>query len=548
MARGRRVLWTIMAFCMSSTASSAIASGQSAPPDDPIRTQYEKSHDGEACAYSDKQIVEDGVIEPRDATDMVGLYPCWLADEDNDKARDLNDFYAHWSLRQIRSPNTTPRGYAMESRSKILRVFVGRDLSVLSSVRIEMRDPDTTIVVPLVHLGYQGRAGKPELWTTELVGDNQSTAFFRIESGTSANIILKADSTTAVGVKAAGTVLSALTSIASIANPGTGLLTTLNKESIQQTSRALDNALSSIWSNSQGEEQASGRTLSEWYPGARYILKVTIPGWVRPQSYDRTKSKDQQRFVRWYELTLSCPRRSIFSSNQECEIGNRASFADPDAVRKAKATTDQALLNLRNRVSAEQVINFKLSSGKKLQEHLASFDWYGRFLRLADAKEGKNESDENSKRETAKLREENKAPIETTVTGAAAAGDPAPVQPPGGSALAAPIARTPDVTESVNSRKDSDYASLCNSIVNELYSVGLSHIDAQIGLWAIISASSDFVGTVVEFQKTDTCRRKLPLAGTNEIWWFASSTDAIKPPAQPPTKPGRKTQKRRGIG
>lgn len=524
MAKNRSILSATIAFWLGSTAIvPAVASAGDTTTAGTQSAPYETRHNGRVCQYSDKEIVEDNVIEPRDATDMVGMFPCWEADEDNEQSRDLNGFYAHWSIRQIRGPTTRPRGYPLEARSKILRLFVGRDLSVLSSLRIEMRDPDTTIVVPLAHFGYQGRAGKPELWTTELVGDNQSSTFFRIEPNTTANIVLKADSTNAVEVKAAGTVLDALTRIASIANAGTGLLTTLNKDSIQQTSRALDNALSSIWSNSQGEEQASGRMLSEWYPGARYILKVSFPGWVRPSSYDRTKLKSDQRFVRWYELTLSCPRYSIFNSDQAC---GSQSETEQNGRAAADSGITSALAKLKTRIAPEQVINFRLSSGKKLQEHLASFDWYGRFLRLAGSPTSQKVPVKKEPALQAQLLSENGG------TGAGGGDAPAPGAPP----PPATDPQTPTTTEkpvtaeSIRTRGDQDYAALCNSIVNELYAVGLSRLDAQIGLWAVISGSSDFVGTVVDFQTNTTCRHQLPAAGTSGIWWFISSNEADTPP------------------
>lgn len=511
-----------------------------------VNTAYEKQHEA-PCAYSDKDIVENRVLEPLDSTDMVGLYPCWLADEDEGKSRDLSDYYTHWSIRHIRNPKGSARGYQYETRDKFLRLIIGRDLSMLATLRIEMRDPDTTIVLPLVSYGYQGRAGKPEFWSTELTGDNQSSSFFRIESSTSANINLKASSTNAVEVRAGGTIISALTGIASIANPGTGLLTNLNKDSIQQTSKALDNALSNIWSNSRAEVQSSGRALSEWKPGVRYILKVTIPGWVRPKSYDRSKTKDEQRFVRWYELTLSCPRLSVFSSTQYCNAGS-----DLQAERAIK---ERALRDLRNTVSAEQVINFKLSSGKRLQEHLASFDWYGRFLRLAGSPGGKPK-ETSAPADSKAVENENSADITSTVPEqdakiklpAPPAGDKADAAPP----IAAlpngpqPAIQKPDTQSTVRTRLDADYASLCNSIVNELYAVGLSKIDSQIGLWAIISASSDFVGTAADFNGNATCTRRLPLAGYKDVWWFASSPTAEQNSQGTPA--AKADRKRQGTG
>ncbi len=494
--RGRYTIAKFVAMMLAASLSSA------AFADERKRNEAVHSDAASLCPFSDSEISGGNRIEARDGTEMVGLYSCWLADEDNDTVQDLTDLYAHWSVRQLRSAKQLPRSYRRESKSPILRLFVGHDLSVISSLRIDLRDPETTFVIPLANFAYQGRAGKGQSWSTDLVSDDQTQAFFRISALTSARIVLTAKASRAIEVQAAGTVLNALRDISSLVSPGAALITSLNRESIQQTSRALDSALSSIWSESIGETTGTARQLSERYPGARFIIQLTVPAFVKGRLSPGEKPDPEARFTRWYELTLSCPRRSIFSSEVACE-------------RRSADSSARALTALRSRVTAQQVINFRIAAGKTVQQYLSDQDWYARFLRKGDKAPG-NETQSASSTTGAKGNNSttNPARLQEALRTDESGGQEAPVAP-------ATQAATSYGAETTSARSESDYAALCNSIVNVLYAAGLSRLDAQIGLWGVVTGSPDFVGIEAYFQKNPRCPQLLPLAGTDGAWKFA---------------------------
>lgn len=480
------------------------------------------------CGF-DQALDRGEILETRNGTEMVGIYSCWRADEDNDRSNDLTDFYAHWSVRELSLKEALPRAYDRESNSPVVRLFVGRDLSVVGSLRIDLHDPDTTFVVPLASFAYQGLVGKGQNWSTNLVSDDQSLGFFRLSPTSSARITVTAKSTSALQVQAASTILGVLRDLSSIAAPGGALVTSLNRDSIQQTSKTLDNALSSIWGQSQEESHTSARQLSEWYPGARFIVQLTIPRFVKV----RHSAKDApETLTRWYELSLSCPRRSIFSSLVECS-------------GRTPKSASAVLSALAGRISAPQVLNVKVAGGTTLQQFISDHDWYSRFLRIGDTEPGNGEQ----RTAAVALAPVPVAPVQEDDSEETTGGSPPLLggsPPPLGSspdAVAlgpppappvAPVTQTGPATKTV--RTESDYAALCSSIVNALYSIGFSRLDSQIGLWAIVSGSSDFVGIQGKFQSNPRCTSLLPQTGLDgpSPWAFAILPDDAYPP--PPVR------------
>lgn len=476
----------IAAFGALAATAPALAQGNQAGR--PVHTA------NDTCKFDN--VDQAHIPETRNGTEMVGIHSCWTADEDDDRSTDLNDFYAHWSVRELPLTPPLPRIYKKESKSALLRLFVGRDLSVVSSLRIDLHDPDTSFVVPLASFSYEGRVGKGQNWSTNLVSDDQSLGFFRISPTTSAKVSVTAKSTTTLQVQAASTVLGVLRDLSTIASPGGALVTTLNRDAIRQTATTLDNALSSIWGQNREESHTSARQLSEWQPGARFIVQLSMPGHIKTAT---SSTAPPQILTRWYEVSLSCPRRSIFSSVAECDVRTPAKAA---IVLEA----------LAGRISAQQVLNLKVTGGTTLQQFVSDHDWYSRFLRSGDNEPGNG--DQKTKPEAAAAAE-----VQTTeaaLTEAVVATEAAPAAPP-----TPPTKGNEPVAQ--GTRSVSDYSALCSSIVNALYSIGLSRLDAQIGLWAIVSGSSDFVGIQPKFQSNQRCTSLLPLAnkGSENPWAFA---------------------------
>lgn len=437
----------------------------------------------------------NGQIETRDLTAIVGLHPCWKAESGNDSYRLMNDLYAQWTITRVErnGHSDRPRDYGRESRPGILRWLIGKDRSVIASVNVEMHDPDVKFTIPLAAFGYEGRVGKGESWTTDVVSDDQSQPFFRIGPSTSATIAVSAKSSTNVEVRATSSILGAVRTISSIVSPGGSLVTSLNEQPLAEKASAIDNALSSIWSETKEEKQISGRQLSEWYEGAYFLIQVTVPDFVRTKKDDAEVPN-----TRWYKLQLSCPRYSIFDPKPACEDNSKPTL-DPktqyrnDGLGYATWQFQEAVERLYYRVSAQQILNYPLSQGKTLQEFLASQSYYTRFLRLGEPtrKQGDNDT-----------------PPQQT--------DPAR----GGETALAPSADNGSGgSETPTPRSRGDYSSFCRSTVDALYGAKLSSFDARLGLWAAVVGSLDLVTLNDRFNDNPDCRVLLP--GTAKgLWQF----------------------------
>ena len=485
-ARGflRRLMGGVAAVTLAFLPS--IANGRSAPEEQATKSVSGVSRDTCVKFGMDGAKIGESTDTPdfRSGTSMVSISSCWDADTTNDSYRVLNDLYAHWTLTRVDESSNT-RDYKGESRPALLRLVLGRNRSFVGSVKIEMHDPDQSFVIPLAAFGYQGKVGKAQSWTTDIVSDDQSQPFFRIGASTSATVSVSAKSADDVEVRASSVILSTLRSITTIVSPGGSLLTTLNRGPLNQASTAIDNALSNIWSQVIEEHQISGRQLSEWYEKSGFLIEVDVPDYVKTRSAD---GKPMPSIKRIYRLQLSCPRYSIFdpkpacngtsSLNQPTQDDKRIGGQDvPDGQTSigynTKAFLD-AVKPLRARVSAEQILNYPLAQGKTIAQFLSDHAWYTQFLRLGDDAGVKSTEDPNSKSAT---KQTNKY------------------------------------------RTDNDYASLCSQIVDSLYSAGLSSFDARLGLWAAISGSSDFVGISNTFGKISQCAALLP-AGERGAWKY----------------------------
>ena len=480
--RGRGLFGALAALCLVPGVAHADAPAAPGvvPPPPPVVAATK-------CKHANGQSVD--VREARDMTYFVGLHACWDADETNELYRNVNDLYVHWTLQRYEpteAETDRPRDYAREHVPGLIRLFVGENRSFLTTLRIDMHNPDLTFSIPLTSFGYQGKVGKGEAWVTEVDGDDQSQPWFRAGPYSAATVTVTAKSTKDLEVRAAGTVLKTIKSLAGLAAPGGPLLTTLNSAAFSGAASQLDDALTNIWSQSVDEKQVSGRALSEWYRDGYFLVEVVMPPSIRVGS----DSAEPQS--RWYKLQLSCPRGSIFSPAPNClekATGNTNAGNDWDrrtGYHNAEFVTSEAPIFYH--VSPEQVLNFVLAPNKTLISSLQDQTWYSNFLRGGDAGN-----------------EVTPATAATAPDAAAAAPQQEEAQKP---------------VQTTRTRTKEDYAKFCRAAVTSLYASGLSAFDARLGLWAAVYGSLDFAGLHQEFQGTPECTVLLP-GGPAGKWQFA---------------------------
>lgn len=425
------------------------------------------------------------IPDSRRLSEVIGLHECWQADVDNENFYHLNDLYGRWVVELV-DDHGYVRDYRRERHSPISRFFMGRSRGVVMSVRIRMRDPDIEFNLPLVAVDYNGRGRQGEAFVTTLAASDMAMPDFRLSSNSSVTIEATARIADEVDVQPTGVVLSTLRDTLAVAAPGGSLLTALNRDQVQRVSSAYDVALSRLLSTSVTETISAGRLMSEWYRGASIAVVVYLPEKVRTVLWTANNEPDSELASRprrmIFRVSMTCPRLSVFDVMNACQKGfvdrdvqenNKLAAADnlqaliyrtdykiPGRPGFASIQYQQAATRMAERVSPNQVLNFRLGVGKTLRQYLTDQDW---FINLS------------------------KTMIVVNDDAAPGKGKPNP--------------------------KLASADQFCAAVSERLYAAGLSRLDAQIGLWAVATGMPDFAAARTVFQQAAVCRNALPGRG-----------------------------------
>lgn len=516
---------------IAATLASGLVAGGAAEAQEPPRA------DTRCSALADGRLISG----------IVDVHECWPVDIADGDQYYLNDLYTRWVVEEVTSdPATMVRDYRSERRSVLERFFLGKTRNTTITVKIHMRDPDVDFTLPLLAVDYSGKRGEGQIFTTTLTRSDMGLPDFRITPTSSANIETTARSSSETDVHATGVVLGTLRDALAIVSPGSSLLTSVNREQVQKTATAYDTALSRLLSSTIAETMTSGRMLSEWRAGNAVLISVVIPRSVRTLgSSDAAAVGAAQTRRITFRVGMTCPRISIFDTLNVCEMTHgdaRAPVLVSSSFPSSTGSSDVqsavgwpgwnshrykvAVSKLRGRLSAPQVLSFRLGQSKSLRQFLTEQEW---FLSLSKAVVT--------------------VPASVNVAAAKAASD-RPATPEGESdPLAIPLAEASpagngpsagaekqlqDSTRSANE--------LCQAITEKLYSAGLSRLDSTIGLWAAITGMSDFSNARGVFQNASACRTNMPVGPAKGQWRFEDAPVADEDAVNSKPAKGRRSR------
>jgi hypothetical protein len=490
-------------------------------------------------------VASAGRSDSRLVSRILDVRECWPAETDDGDQRYLNDLYTRWVVEEVAgTPADMIRDYHSERRSALERLFLGKTRNTTISLKIHMRDPDVDFPLTLMTADYSGKRGEGQTFTTILSRSDMSLPDFRISPTSSVSFEANARSSTDIDVQAAGIVLGTLRDTLAIAAPGS-LLTSVNREQVQRTATAYDKALSQLLSSSVGETMTSGRMLSEWEARTAIYISVALPRSIRTigDRDDPNVPPETRRIT--FRISMTCPRISIFDTLNVCAMTDGAtpaliSSSYPNAAPGDFADSDRgwpgwnsdryklAISRLRGRLSAHQVLSFRVGPAKSLRQFLTEQEW---FIALSKAVVTVPPEDNvDAAREAAER--------PPTPAAEASGGDPAePVA--SGDAPSKTSARLADSNASANE--------LCEAITEKLYSTGLSRLDANIGLWATITGMADFSNSRGVFQNAASCREHMPIGPATGVWRFEEPPARERKASAPSKKvaPSKKLRARR---
>lgn len=390
--------------------------------------------------------------ELRHVNQFIWIDDCWTVSDDGLHAQsdlhNLSDLYSKWLVR-LDLKESSPgfyRNYIDEQRSRLRRLFSGKSRSTIVALKLTTANPTIDLTVPLMTLSYEGKVGNGESFISSLTQSNEDQPYFRLTAATATNATISAKVTSDVESRFAVSVLGFVQNALKIAAPQSTLLTAINKDESSKAVTALDSTLGRLASQSTSENTTVGRLVEHWNDGSKLRVRIHVPTTMAPTASgfpEHSGRGANEALNNWlvFRLELSCPRYSMFSDRDICDASK--TVVTDGSIDSGR---DKTVNSLRRWLSAQQVLDFPLASGVTIRQHLAGKDWFSRYLRLAPAADTQ------------------KAPADGP-----AALKPAKAQEP------TPIEQT----------------AFCESVVNELHSVGLSTLDAKLGLWAIALGSGD---------------------------------------------------------
>lgn len=487
-----------------------------------------------------------GQSDSRLVSRILDVRECWPAKTDDGSQRYLNDLYTRWVVEEVAStPAGMVRDYKSERRSALERLFLGKTRNTTISLKIRMRDPDVDFTLPLMTVDYSGKRGEGQTFNTILIRSDMSLPDFRISPTSSASFEANARSSTEIDVQAAGIVLGTLRDTLAIAAPGSSLLTSVNREQVQRTATAYDKALSQLLSSSVGETMTSGRMLSEWEARTAIYISIALPRSIRTVG-DRDPGvvPDARRIT--FRISMTCPRISIFDTLNVCAIADDSGPALISSSYPAAAAGEtgdssrgwpgwnsqrykRTITRLRGRISAHQVLSFRVGPGKSLRQYLTEQEWFISLSKAVVTVQPDENFDAAQAAEARPQSPEGNGPSDG---------------PSGGPSGGEPVASGDGPSKSADRLNDSATSAneLCEAITEKLYATGLSRLDANIGLWAAITGMADFSNARGVFQNAASCREHMPTGPATGVWRFEEAP-VPKPKAASPSK--KKPQRRR---
>lgn len=364
----------------------------------------------------------------RQLNQYIAIQDCWDQTGGNSGGRLVAEHYAKWRVRLLTTdPTEFYRDYRGEHRNTLVRLFAGKTRSTIVGLKLQVTDPALEFSIPLMAINYQGKVGTGQSYATTLTSSNADQPYFRLSTTTSTAISLSAKSTKDADSRLAARTLSAVQNALKIAAPQVTLLTELNKDNSSRLASALDTTLASLLSEATTETITATKSLESWTRDSKFLVRVDLPRDVPlrtappPRTPDAADTGKIDAGSVFFEVMLSCPRVSIFHSEDLCA----------HADREAGSPAHDPIEEIRQNVSAPQVLSFELSPGKTIREHITSQAFFLNFLREL------------------------------------------------------PRAAATDTEAGLQ------LAAFCDAVVTELRAVGLSTLDARIGNWAVISGIGD---------------------------------------------------------
>lgn len=300
-------------------------------------------------------------------------------DERQGEGRDFSGAYTRLVIRSEISANamTSATGVAVQTEGREAlgykprpwpaRALMGKEFSANFSAAVKVGAFDQ--VVPLLTIGHQSNSSG-ERWTRQIYHDALNFPLFLVKRDGSASVPqiyfqVKLDKTYAS--RGAAAALGIAVQVAKALTNPPQVMTRLTSESAKNEARALDSAISQLFSSSITEEHWTDRDLRLWRPAktgaSGVIVQFNLPG--NEDDYEKPV-----RVGRW-RITFEEPRPSIFSDWRVCSDGSRM---------RCEPTIERAKNAVVAEVTSGEILNYKLAptspDTSSIESYLGSRPWF----------------------------------------------------------------------------------------------------------------------------------------------------------------------------
>lgn len=346
----------------------------------------------------------------------------------------LSDIPAYRANQEDVGESLQVMGY--EKRGWLSRFLVGRDFSINLTANVMVNGFESTI--PLVTIGHVSDSNG-EQWNRVIHHSKANFPLFLVKADGSASVPvvkLTVSGTQSYASRGAATAVQVALGVARASAGAPSVITRLSEQTTKDKARAIDDAISRLFSSGVTEEHWADRDLRFWKVGSNNAPQGVKVSFSIPN--DTTDWNSKSSPVGSWIITFDHPRPSIFSDWRVCR---------KSTLPRCAETREVALKNIYKEINASQVLNYKLTSDTQglasIKAFISQQDWYVRAqLNFASSSN----------------------------RGAAA----------------------------------NDF---CQSVMNEVSSLGLNSVDAKIVLWAVVKGLP--MAGDVDFSNASSCNEAL---------------------------------------
>lgn len=427
MSAALRYLTIVFFSAIASACASTSESGSS-----PDRTHHSNGND-ETNPNGAHQSFIDDLTFPRPSAvsehGLSGLYTRVVVSAVNDPEhepfiplrfrddyRDANDSEDprgfNRNSENINEPSySSSRDYRRETRYWFQRWFLGRVNTKTALLHVEISSPNIRTTSTIVSFTHESTRTSGEQFSTEIRHNSVATPFFRIEPDATFDLRVEMDMGYTTSSDTIAATLSTASTALSILGPSSQLLTSLNRQEVNQATQFFDNTVSAVLSEDLTEIIHVKNGIEDWLLGQRAEFTILTPD-HSARRIAEINGRHTHSVGSW-RVELDLPRISIWSEFSPCwrlqdEMVCPDSFPFNDVSLQHRA---EELGHTLQYLTQAQVLQFKVTDTTTLGAHIRDQAWYTRAI--SDINSLPEDENERSARTASFCRQVMRTAVET---------------------------------------------------------------------------------------------------------------------------------------